>query len=85
MSELTLTADQAQQLAAAELPMVVRSPEGEVVGMLTRTPTDETRLEDAFTPEEIAEAEREARENPERRTWEQVRQRLDDLEKQFGL
>jgi hypothetical protein len=84
MTELTLTADQAHQLLQAEFPLVVRNPAGQVVGLLSPAVSEMTTSRDAFTSEEIAEAERRARENPERRTSAEVFAHLDALARQQG-
>ena len=79
MTQITLTTDQALLLGSAESTLLVRDPSGQVVGIIAKSNQGGAPLKDAFTPDEIAAAEREAQTTTQRRTTAQVLQRLDGL------
>ena len=58
MTQITLTREQAEMLAVGDPPIVLRGPEGNVVGYVARKGSFVTPKEPLFTPEEIAEAEK---------------------------
>jgi hypothetical protein len=58
MTQINLTAEQAELLTGATGPIVLCRPDGIVVGYASRQPHVVTPKEPIFTPEEIAEAER---------------------------
>ena len=58
MTQIILTPEQAAILSAADSPIVLRDPNGVVVGFVARRGQFATPKVPLFTPEEIAEAER---------------------------
>jgi hypothetical protein len=58
MTQITLTPEQAQILSVGDPPIVLRGPDGKVMGYVARSGSFVTPKEPLFTPEEIAEAEK---------------------------
>jgi uncharacterized protein YmfQ (DUF2313 family) len=73
MPEITLTEEQAKQLAGGFVPVVVKDPSGRVVG----------RLEPTLSPEMIAELKRRASGPGPFYTGDQMRARLHALEAEW--
>lgn len=75
MTQLMLTADQTALLSGSDSSVLVCRPDGQVVGVLAKTNSG-SDLRNVFSAEEIEAAEREMRETTERRTTQQVLDRL---------
>lgn len=58
MTQIILTPEQAAILSAADSPIVLRGPDGAIVGFVARRGQLVTPKVPLFTPEEIAEAEK---------------------------
>lgn len=77
LTEITLTAEQADAIAAAEGMVALRRPDGTFVGWISPNTKFIIPNEIPFTPEEIAAAEREAEKE---RTWVTVKDLLANLQ-----
>ena len=81
MTQIILTPDQAALLAAAEDPVAICRPDGTVAGFISPRSRFITPKEPIFTPEEIAQAEKQLDSDGPWYTTQEVLEYLRGLEK----